>query len=25
VEVGLVICPRGTRVLVSLGKGEDLT
>jgi hypothetical protein len=25
VEGGLVICPRGTRVLVSLGKGEDLT
>ena len=25
VEVGLVICPRGTRVLVSLGKGEALT
>jgi hypothetical protein len=25
VEGGLVICPRGTRVLVILGKGEDLT
>ena len=25
VEVALVICPRGTRVLDSLGKGEALT
>jgi hypothetical protein len=25
VEVTLVICPRGTRVLDSLGKGEALT